>query len=155
MKKGVVQMFLIALVGSLAGLGYNAVSPKKVPLIPAEKQTAKGFQMVGTDEVKYYTAEQGARVVDSRSREEFSLGHIPGAVCLPDDDFDATFPKLQGELAKAPYLILYCSGGSCATSEHLADKLVAKGIPAERILIYGDGFPGWMRAKNPIESDLR
>lgn len=153
MRKSFFQMAVIALVGAMAGLGYNAVSPKKLPLVPKAEVTARGYQKVTTDEVKYYTREQGGKTVDARSREEFGLGHIPGALCLPDDDFDASFPKIQAELMTLPYIVIYCSGGSCATSEHLADKLVAKGIAASKILIYEDGFPGWMRAKNPIERE--
>lgn len=152
MRKSFLQMVVIVVFGAVAGLGYNAVSPKKLPLVPSEKVTPKGYQRVTTDEVKYYL-EQGGKAVDARSREEFGLGHIPGALCLPDDDFDASFPKLQAEVKALPYLIIYCSGGSCATSEHLADKLAAKGIAASKILIYEDGFPGWMRAKNPIERE--
>lgn len=148
-------MSVIALVGALAGIGFNAVSPKKLPLVQSEKRTVDNFRMVTTDEVKFYLHEEGALTVDSRSPEEYSLGHIPGAVCLPEETFDAAFPKLQVRLKVAPFLIIYCSGGSCATSEYLAKKLADKGIPGEKILIYGDGFPGWMRAKNPIESGLK
>ena len=155
MRKSLVQMAVIALAGALAGLAFNAVSPTKIPVVPKAKETVRGFQMVTTDEVKFYITEKGANLLDARSPEEFSLGHIPGALSLPDEDFEASFTKVQDALRKAPYLIIYCSGGSCATSEHLADKLTVRGISGERILIYGDGFPGWMRAKNPIESGLK
>jgi len=155
MRKSFVQVAVLALVGALAGIGFNAVSPKKLPLVQPEGKTFDNFRMVTTDEVKFYLSEQGARLVDARSPEEYSLGHIPGALCLPDDGFDTAFPPIQAQLKTAPFLIIYCSGGSCATSEHLAKKLAEKGIAGEKILIYGDGFPGWMRAKNPIESGLK
>jgi len=155
MRKSVLQMAALALVGALAGLGFNAVSPKKLPLVQPANKTVDNFRMVTTEEVKYYLAEQGAKLVDARSPEEYSLGHIPGALSLPDDGFDSAFPTLQAQIKTAPFVIIYCSGGSCATSEHLAKKLADKGIPGEKLLIYGDGFPGWMRAKNPIESGLK
>ncbi len=155
MRKSLVQCLVLTLVGLAAGFGFNAVSPHPLPVVPKAGQTVKGFRMVTTEEVKFYLQEEkSTRLVDARSREEYSLGHIPGALSVPEDDFEASFAKAKDPLAKARWVIVYCSGGSCATSEMVAEKLAAKGLPADRILIAGEGFPGWMRGKNPIESGL-
>ncbi|MCI4397673.1 MAG: rhodanese-like domain-containing protein [Acidobacteria bacterium] len=157
MGKSLGQCVVLALAGMIAGLSFNAVSPKKLPLVPPKDQTAQGFRMVTSDEVKYYIHEEkGTVVVDARSHEEFSLGHIPGAVNIPEDDFDASFAKVKASLENAKTIIIYCSGGSCSTSEMVAEMLRDKGrLPAGRLWIYTDGFPGWMRGKNKIESGMQ
>lgn len=157
MTKSIGQCFALALAGMIAGFSFNAVSPHKLPLVPAKDQTVQGFRMVTTDEVKYYLHEEkGTVLVDARSHEEYSLGHIPGALNIPEDDFAASFAKVQPSLEKARTIIVYCSGGSCSTSEIVAQMLRDKGgLPADKLWIYSDGFPGWMRGKNKIESGLK
>jgi rhodanese-related sulfurtransferase len=62
-------------------------------------------------------------LVDARSRPAYDAGHIPGAVCLPEDspatDLEA-FRTLHGTNA---HVVVYCSSTSCSLSFKLAYKL--------------------------------
>ncbi|MCX7830793.1 MAG: rhodanese-like domain-containing protein, partial [Acidobacteria bacterium] len=90
-------------------------------------------------------------LVDARSPEEYGLGHIPGAINIPDTDVENNFKKNIEKLKKAELIIVYCSGGSCGSSEEVATQLIKKGIPASKVAVHQDGLPGWIKAKNPIE----
>ncbi len=155
MRRGVIELILLVVLGAGVGLAYNALSPRTLTVAPKQDRSYTGFRMVATDEVKLYMKEKpGTLLIDARDPEIYKLGHIPGALNLPDDQFNSFYPKMKTTLEKAKLIIVYCDGGSCGTSEALARKLVAKGFPMGEIAIYGDGFPGWLKGKNPIVRDL-
>lgn len=153
MKHYFVQALVILVLGSIFGLVYNALSPSGIPLFAAQDATVTGFKLMTTDEVMLYMKEKKISiiVVDARSPEEFGLGHIPGAINIPDTDVENYYNKYQDRLKKAELIIVYCSGGSCGSSEEVASQLIKKGIPVSKVAVHQDGLPGWIKAKNPIE----
>ncbi len=153
MRRALLQMIVLSILGAGIGLAYNALSPKGVPVTGGTKArlAQQGTRMMTLDEVRYYMDQPGTLLVDARSAEEYQLGHIPGALSLPLDAFDATYPRVSPQLAKSKLLIIYCSGGSCGTSEELAKKLAEAGVGKD-LAIFADGLPGWMRAKLPVKS---
>ena len=63
-------------------------------------------------------------VVDVRSKLEFWLGHLPGAVCVPVDQLPHGLADLQGVTTKSRILV-YCASG--ARSAAAASMLMAAG----------------------------
>ena len=59
-------------------------------------------------------------LLDVRTQEEFGGGHIPGAVCLPNEDIQ---PGLPLPFDKDAEILLYCHSGrrSAKAAEKLAD----------------------------------
>ncbi len=53
--------------------------------------------------------QEGARLVDVRSPEEFAAGHLPGAINLPVQELDR---RLQELLPKDQPVVLYCRSGN-------------------------------------------
>ena len=45
-------------------------------------------------------------LLDTRGREAFAIGHIPGAVCAPMDELE----KVAAVLPKAKEIVTYCWG---------------------------------------------
>jgi rhodanese-related sulfurtransferase len=153
MRRSFLQMAALVAVGSLVGLTYNALAPNGLPLRggTAARLAQEGARMMSLQEVRYYLQQPGTVIVDARSSEEFELGHIPRALNVPADNFAPYYAKVAPELQKAKLIIVYCSGGSCGTSEELAKELIAKGYSDNRVAVFHDGLPGWMRANLPIE----
>jgi rhodanese-related sulfurtransferase len=152
MRRSIVEMAVIVVLGMAVGFGYRAVSPpnKTVP-IKGSVAEAQGIQMLTLDEVRFYLDQQkGTVVVDARSPEEYSLGHIPGSLNIPMDGFETAFSKDQASLRKASLVVVYCGGGSCNTSHEVAGLLQKEGV--KKLAIFTDGLPGWMRAKLPIKN---
>lgn len=154
MRRTILQMVALVAIGAAVGLTYNAVSPGGIPVKGGKTEMwgEKGVRMMKLDEVQYYLQQPGTILVDARSIYEYKLGHIPGAVNLPADNFDPVFPKVALQLKGAKLVIVYCSGGSCGTSEEVAKKLMEKGLTGDRLAIFSDGLPGWMGANLPIKT---
>jgi rhodanese-related sulfurtransferase/DNA-binding transcriptional ArsR family regulator len=85
-------------------------------------------------------------VIDVRPPEEYSQGHIAGALNIPLD-------RLERHLAELPEnreIIAYCRGPWCVLSFEAVSRLRRAGIMARRL---ADGLPEWRRAGLPVESD--
>lgn len=81
-------------------------------------------------------------VVDARPKgRKYDAGHVPGAVSLPDSQFD----KLAGILPadKATALVFYCGGFKCKLSDNSARK--AMGLGYTNVTTYQAGFPAWKK----------
>lgn len=87
--------------------------------------------------------------VDARTRENYALGHIRGAVRLQLEDFQKGVPPKLGLIPRENKIVVYCSGGNCDESERVAEQLEGSGY--RNIYIIHDGFPGWKAMNFPIE----
>lgn len=153
MKKFILQALVLFVTGAAIGVFYNAVSRSGIALLAAEDKTVEGYRILTTEEIQLYLKE-GKRIilVDSRSPEEFELGHIPGAINIPEGEVDRYYEKNKQKLKSADMVVVYCSGGSCGTSEEVAKELILKGVSTSKMAVDQDGLPGWIRAKKPIET---
>lgn len=80
-------------------------------------------------------------IIDSRpKRAKYDKGHIPGAVSIPDLEFDKHVAKLPED--KNTLLIYYCGGVKCKLSHKSAKKAEALGYT--NVKVFSEGFPGWM-----------
>jgi len=83
-------------------------------------------------------------VLDVRPPEEYSAGHLPGAVNIPIHEL----AKRLRELPKRREIIAYCRGPYCLMSYDAVSLLRAKGIKARRLEA---GLPEWRAAGLPVE----
>ena len=82
------------------------------------------------------TEEEGCLILDVRRQDEFDSGHIPGALCLPNEEIGAERPK---ELPDPEQVILvYCRSGR--RSKEAAQKLADLGY--SRVYEFG-GILDW------------
>jgi rhodanese-related sulfurtransferase len=110
---------------------------------------------VSTAEVRRLLSEGGAVLLDSRSREQYDAGHIPGAVHidLASDDpgyFTAVERLLGGNRDAA--LVLYCNGPKCGASRSLSKLLIESGF--SNVKRYQLGIPIWRSLGGPTEIEL-
>ena len=75
-------------------------------------------------------------VLDVRPADEFALGHLPGAVNIPQQQLDARL----AELDPAQEIVAYCRGAYCVLSYEAVALLRERGFKARRL---EDGFPEW------------
>ena len=68
-------------------------------------------------------ANPSCTVLDVRSRSEYNSGHIPKAVCLPDNEISTRAPYFLPD--KKSLILVYCKGGS--RSREAATSLVSMG----------------------------
>lgn len=66
------------------------------------------FQTIGIKEVEERLREKDTRLVDMRTREEYDLYHLEGAINVPYQELEA----YKGKLSKNITYILYCERGA-------------------------------------------
>jgi len=92
--------------------------------------------------------EKGALFLDARAIAFYEMGHIPGALSLPEEDFDGSFAKLEDTLRRRFDIVVYCSGYGCEASHIVARKLRDRGVEAA---ILHEGWPAWTDAGHPVK----
>jgi rhodanese-related sulfurtransferase len=90
-------------------------------------------------------------IVDSRpKRKKYDKGHLPGAISIPDSQFN----KLKGKLPrdKNKPLVFYCGGFKCKLSHKSAAKAIALGHT--NVKVFSSGYPAWketMASAAPVD----
>jgi rhodanese-related sulfurtransferase len=99
---------------------------------------------------------EGLLFIDSRSRDDYAAGHIPGALAIPLDSVQRSGKTEAGsewagtlDFPGAQTLIVYCEGGDCQTSIALAKIIHDKGY--KDIRIFTGGWAEWSGAGLPEE----
>ncbi|MDP1733690.1 MAG: rhodanese-like domain-containing protein [Sulfuritalea sp.] len=83
---------------------------------------------------------KGVMIIDSRpAARQYDPGHLPGAINIPDSQFDKLVDKLPAD--KATLLLFYCGGLECMLSHNSAFK--AEKLGYTNIKVYPAGSPEW------------
>ena len=137
----------IVALGSGLGLAWNAASGRGFAL------TRNVFIQEGDEVIEAAEArarlDKGALFLDARPVDFYKMSHIPGALPLPEEDFDPAFAKLEPTLRGRFDIVVYCSGYGCEASHIVSRKLKQRGIPAA---ILHEGWPAWQQAGYPEKS---
>ena len=83
-------------------------------------------------------------LIDTRPGEEFSAGHLPGAINLPLSELK----RRLRELPRDQEIVAYCRGPYCVLSYEAVAELRSRGFKAFRL---EDGYPEWKAAGLPVE----
>ena len=88
------------------------------------EETKVTYEQITQDEARLLMAESEERIIlDVRTEAEYAGGHIPGAICVPNESIGTDMPE---ELPDKEQLILvYCRSGN--RSKKAAEKLVKIG----------------------------
>ena len=78
-----------------------------------------------------------------RPKDEFALGHLPGAVNVPLGELERRLADLDPRLE----IVAYCRGPYCVLSYEAVAQLRARGFKVRRL---EDGFPEWKAAGLPV-----
>ena len=83
-------------------------------------------------------------VIDTRRRDHYIAGHIPGAISLPHGEMTAERLAL---LDRSRVYISYCDGIGCNGSTWGAFKLASAGLRVKELL---GGLDFWKRDGHPV-----
>jgi rhodanese-related sulfurtransferase/DNA-binding transcriptional ArsR family regulator len=84
------------------------------------------------------------KVIDTRPPEEFTAGHLPGAINVPLRELK----RRLRELPRDQEIVAYCRGPYCVLSYEAVAELRKRGFNAFRLK---DGYPEWKAAGLPVE----
>ena len=98
-------------------------------------------------DVAYKLFKDGIKFIDSRSVEEFSEGHIKGAINIPFYGSENHIEVIN-RLNKNEIVVTYCSSEDCDISILSGDELFEMGF--KRVYVYVGGYDEWTRNNYPI-----
>jgi rhodanese-related sulfurtransferase len=140
------RIVLILLAAAVLGLGWNGLSGRGLAL------TRNAYLQEGDAETTAAEAHgrlgKGALFLDARPLAFYEMSHIPGALALPEDDFEKAFARIEPRLRSSFDIVVYCSGFGCEASHMVARQLKQRGIPA---LVLSEGWPAWTEAGYPVK----
>ena len=113
-------MFVVMLMLSASGCGGAQSSAAT----EGKEETMAAFQRVASDEAQRMMAENTNYIIlDVRTAGEYTDGHIPNAINIPNESIHTTPPKELPD--KAQKIFVYCRSG--ARSQPAAQKLANMG----------------------------
>jgi rhodanese-related sulfurtransferase len=153
-------VWVLLTVSLLGGLILNEMRSKPLDIVydpPREGLDTKTTDAssldadVSRNEMESLALNHAALILDARPGIFFRIGHIPSAVSLPRDDFDAQFPVVRAKLQewRDRPLVVYCSSDECQDSRMVADALRRLGYAHVRL--YRAGWYDWAGANLPQE----
>lgn len=141
------------LAGKAAALGFSDVRIYAGGFVDwhrnggATAVSAEYIRRLGQDRTPHHT------LVDARPARTAAKGMIPGAINIPDSDFDKRIGQLPQD--KGALLIYYCGGIDCPQSASSAEK--ARKLGYTNVHTYPEGYPEWVQLHQtaPVASDAR
>lgn len=131
--------------------GEWALTSRPCPNFCIQPQSpAEGVTTIGELELIEMLQDPEAVVVDSRTRDWFVGGTIPGAINIP---YTYVLDELSGlgcepdfdgwDCAAAKPVALFCNGIWCGQSPTAIRNMIEAGYPANRIFYYRGGMQVW------------
>lgn len=97
--------------------------------------------------LKTYLNDKRIVIIDARSPEMYSQGHIGAAINIfPLTEEKNEYFRVITTLARDKTFIIYCDGGNCDLSHHLFNDL--KNFGFEKVFIYNGGWEDWTKNAN-------
>lgn len=167
MAKDSLQTFVLVTAGFAVGFIINQLRNKSLPLIyesrelPTEKAMAHSTatklrpndvllpEKVTAEQLQQFIKDNRGFVFDARSETLYRLGHIPGAFCLPREDFENAYKRFQTELERnrSQPLIVYCSNEFCENAMLVQKSLQKLGY--SNVAVFAGGWWEWQEKGLP------
>jgi rhodanese-related sulfurtransferase len=155
MNVTVKRIGIILLAGAVAAVMANSMHPRRIPWVQdwsgqvEARAGEQGIRVISLIDAlgKLHSAE--AVFVDARPVEHFTRGHIPGAVSVPFDQFDAFFPVMADLIDSGRELVMYCTNRECDDALLLAIELQNMGC--SNVVLFVDGFEFWKKHRGGVE----
>jgi rhodanese-related sulfurtransferase len=134
---------ILALALALSGYSAWLLSARERPApAPAnEPWEVADIALLHHDEAEALWHEPATLFVDVRSAADYQVGHIAGAVNLPEEDFESRLPSLLPRLEQARAVVVYCKSVDCGKSLWAALRLRQRGLTQTKI--YPGGWNEW------------
>lgn len=125
----------------------------QAPIASATEKTVQLPQKLSLEEFSAYVSEKRGLVLDARPEIFHRLGHVPGALSLPRDEFETGYALVKNTLEadRAQPLVIYCASSSCEDAGLVKTSLTALGFT--NIAIFEGGWGEWTNAKKPEETN--
>ncbi len=156
------QKLLLVLVVALCAIGAfwwadRAVTPTEATWDQAVRDAKQGkYQLIHTDEIRQLREEAPRKMllIDTRGKEEFRAGHIPGAISLPMAETAWSRWGEKRELKsvlgqdKSRFVVFYCADLACSRSA--LGARIASELGYTNVHRDPKGFSDWQDERLPV-----
>jgi rhodanese-related sulfurtransferase len=144
--------FLTIVLVALALAGYSSwllSAPKSVAteVQPLREVPGVHIPLIRLAEAEALWRQPGTLFLDVRSPGDYDVGHIAGAVNLPEEEFEQRFAACKSRLEQARAIVVYCKSRDCAKSLWTAIRLRNEGMT--QTWIYPEGWNEWFLEGKP------
>lgn len=120
MVKIMITIILIILIVICTLIGLNKLLNNTSKLFNTENKNKSKVQHVSMDEIiQIMEKNQNYIILDVRTKDEFNDGHIPSAICIPNESIDSNIVNKLPD--KEQLILIYCRSGN--RSKQAAEKL--------------------------------
>lgn len=123
----------------------STVEPETAKLVTPTTPGTVTRMLLGT----LYQLTQGnaALIFDVRPKIFYKMGHIPGAISFPKEDFEKDIAKHEGAIRNAiknqTPVVIYCTDLACPDAITVANQLSARG---HDVSVLQGGYAAWKSA---------
>lgn len=147
MRKTVIVALALFMIASLAQAQMK-VNPSAKPSSPfvvsgAQMKSTEQFPRISMDDAIKLHKEGKAVFIDVRSNEQFTEGHIKGALSIPGSQIVGRFK----EVPPGKTVITYCACSAEQSSGRAAQQLIGHGV--KNVFALKGGWSGWQSAGHP------
>ena len=82
--------------------------------------------------------------VDARPDEEFARDHVPGALPLNEDRWNALLPQFLSVWSAEKKIVVYCSSQGCNASRDVARRLREE-AQLKNVFVLEGGWEAWLK----------
>jgi rhodanese-related sulfurtransferase len=143
---------ILGLSGALAGYSAWTLTAHPLPPMVIEK-TLAGIPLLRLEQAEALWHDRSTLFLDVRSSTDYEFGHIPGAINVPEPEFEKRFPALKDQLTRAKTIVVYCKSEDCGLSLWAALRLRNEGLT--QATIYYEGWNRWYNANLPVSRSQR
>ena len=158
LRAAILQAIIVVAVGAAVAFTHNAlhvngINPfREIVDVPVVEEPdvadVDGIRIVGIEGMLEASG-RGANIIDARTRSEYEIGHIPGAILLDYYEMGRYLDRVLPMLDPERETVLYCYGPDCDDAELLARELYALGFT--NLIVYRGGFEEWEDSGRMIE----
>jgi rhodanese-related sulfurtransferase len=147
MRKTALAILGLLLAGTIANAQMKPqATPPPSPLVVsgAQSSAAPQFPRISQADAFKLFSEGKATFIDVRSNEQFTLGHIKGAVNIPRSQVLGRF----NEIVPGKTVITYCACGAEEASGVAASSLISHGV--KNVFALKGGWKEWKSSGHPF-----
>jgi len=120
---GILGCMMVLGACSAAGKGESETGTEPVSAAGQMQEADEAYHKITAEEAKKMMDEGSVTVVDVRTAQEYTDGHIPGAVLVPNEEIGDEQPSALPD--KDAVLLIHCRTG--VRSRQASDKLIKMG----------------------------
>ena len=115
----------------------------------ANSENDSSILFISADSAFLFQMEGDVTFIDVRTKEEFEVDRIPGAISIPLFSYYKS-PEVLEELDPEHRYILYCFDPECLEAKSLAREMVNHQF--KNVMVIHSGFSGWLEMGFPVET---